>query len=58
MVLDKLMLLKLKTLLYFSYEIEITSEVTGRAPTPQLSIGVKQSGKITVSTCDSLLTFY
>ena len=28
-----------------SYEIEITSEVTGRAPTPELTIGVKQSGK-------------
>ena len=29
----------------YSYEIEITSEVTGRAPTPELTIGVKQSGK-------------
>ena len=28
----------------FSYDIEITSEVTGRAPTPELTIGVKQSG--------------
>ena len=30
----------------FSYEIEITSEVTGRAPIPELTIGVKQSGKL------------
>ena len=29
----------------YSYDIEITSEVTGRAPTPELTIGVKQSGK-------------
>jgi len=28
------------------YEIEITSEVTGRAPTPELTIGVKQSGYV------------
>merc|ERR1711936_273929 len=28
------------------YDIEITSEVTGRAPTPELTIGVKQSGYI------------
>ena len=39
---------KSKLLMWFSlysYEIEITSEVTGRAPTPELTIGVKQSGK-------------
>jgi len=28
------------------YDIEITSEVTGRAPTPELTIGVKQSGYV------------
>lgn len=28
------------------YEIEITSEVTGRAPTPELTIGVKQLGYV------------
>ena len=33
-----------KFLSVFSYDIEITSEVTGRAPTPELTIGVKQSG--------------
>ena len=28
----------------FSYDIEITSEVVGRAPIPELIIGVKQAG--------------
>ena len=29
----------------FSYDIEITSEITGKAPVPELLVGVKQEGK-------------
>ena len=28
----------------FSYDIEITDEIVGRAPIPELIVGVKQSG--------------
>ena len=41
-----------------SYEIEITSEVTGRAPTPELTIGVKQSGKKQRNSLQLLIIFY
>jgi hypothetical protein len=30
----------------FSYEVEITSEVTGHAPTPVLNVGVRQDGTL------------
>jgi hypothetical protein len=33
-------------LLLFSYEVEITSEVTGHAPTPVLNVGVRQDGTL------------
>ena len=29
----------------YSYDIEITSEITGRAPVPELIVGVRQEGK-------------
>jgi len=41
----------------YSYDIEITSEVTGRAPTPELTIGVKQSGKdYCIHRCSTLIS--
>ena len=30
---------------HFSYDIEITDEIVGRAPIPELIVGVKQDGK-------------
>ena len=29
---------------FFSYDIEITDEIVGRAPIPELIVGVKQDG--------------
>ena len=32
-------------IILYSYDIEITSEITGRAPVPELIVGVRQEGK-------------
>ena len=45
------------TFLYiFSYDIEITDEIVGRAPVPELIVGVKQDGNQSFHNFFVLLT--
>ena len=37
---------------FFSYDIEITDEIVGRAPIPELIVGVKQDGMYLICHSD------